>query len=189
MLRVIGGAYKGRRLKLVRGPGTRPMQEKVKGALFNILGDLVVGTVCLDGFAGTGSVGLEALSRGAARAVFIEESPAALKVLRDNISRCGAEDKAVVLAREFNRAVIQLAKEKVGFDLIFLDPPYRLLEERNPLRVVHRRGVLKNEGCLVLRRHAKVRPVFKEFRLAREVVLGDDVLAFFVGPEGEGGTF
>ncbi|MDH4197836.1 MAG: 16S rRNA (guanine(966)-N(2))-methyltransferase RsmD [Candidatus Aminicenantes bacterium] len=183
MLRIIGGAYKGRRLKLVRGPETRPMQDKVKGALFNILGDLVSGTVCLDGFAGTGSVGLEALSRGAARAVFVEESPAAVKVLRQNIARCGAEDKAVVMAREFNRAVIQLAKEKVGFDLVFLDPPYRLLEERNPLKVVCKRRVLKPGGLLVLRRHYRVKPAFKEFRLEREVTLGDDVLAFFVNPD------
>jgi len=183
MLRVIGGAYKGRRLKLVRGPETRPMQDKVKGALFNILGDLVTDAMCLDGFAGTGSVGLEALSRGAARAVFVEESPAAIKVLRQNIARCGADDKAVVMAREFNRAVIQLAKEKVGFDLVFLDPPYRLLEERNPLKVIRKRGVLKPGGLLVLRRHRKVKPAFKEFRLEREVALGDDVLAFFVHPD------
>ena len=188
MLRIIGGAYKGRRLKLVRGPETRPMQDKVKGALFNILGELVADTVCLDGFAGTGSVGLEALSRGAARAVFVEESRAAVKVLRQNIARCGAEDKAVVMAREFNRAVIQLAKEKVRFDLVFLDPPYRLLEERNPLKVVRKRGVLKPGGRLILRRHYKVRPAFKDFRLEREVALGDDVLGFFVNDEPAGGT-
>jgi 16S rRNA (guanine(966)-N(2))-methyltransferase RsmD len=188
MLRIIGGAYKGRRLKLVRGPETRPMQDKVKGALFNILGELVADMVCLDGFAGTGSVGLEALSRGAARAVFVEESRTAAKVLWGNVVRCGAEEKAVVMVREFNRAVIQLAKEKVSFDLIFLDPPYRLLEERNPLKVVRKRRVLKPGGHLILRRHRKVRPVFKEFRLEREVALGDDVLAFFINEEEESGT-
>ena len=188
MLRIIGGACKGRRLKLVRGPETRPMQEKVKGALFNILGELVADAVCLDGFAGTGSVGLEALSRGAARAVFIEESRAAAKVLRENIARCGVEEKAVVMVREFNRAVIQLAKEKIAFDLVFLDPPYRLLEERNPLKVVRKRRVLKPGGRLILRRHRKVRPAFKEFRLEREVSLGDDVLAFFINEDEEAGA-
>jgi len=188
MLRIIGGAFKGRRLKHVRSPETRPMQDKVRGALFNILGDLVAEAVCLDGFAGTGSVGLEALSRGAARAVFVEESRAAVKVLRQNIARCGAEDRTVIVAREFNRAIIQLAKEKVRFDLVFLDPPYRLLEERNPLKVVRKRGVLKPGGRLVLRRHRKVRPVFKEFRLEREVTSGDDVLAFFIHDQGEAET-
>lgn len=185
MIRIISGAWKGRRLKIVHDPSVRPMQDKVKGALFNILGGRLEGAVCLDGFAGTGSVGLEALSRGAARAVFVDELHAAIKVLRTNIAKCGAEERAVVLHREFNRAVIDLAKKGVRFDLVFLDPPYRLLETRNPLRVLRKRAVVKPGGLIVLRHHDKVRPKVTDFPLERRVAVGDDVLAFFAVPHPE----
>jgi len=179
MIRIISGIYKGRRLKIVPSDSVRPMQDKVKGALFNILGDRVRGTVCLDGFAGTGSVGLEALSRGAGKCVFVDEFYPSIKVIRQNIAKCDAEEKAVVLHREFNRAVIDLAKEGVRFDLVFLDPPYSLLEERNPLNVLRKRGVVKPGGLIVLRHYFKIKPKLGDFKLERRVSLGDDVLALF----------
>ncbi len=184
MIRIIGGTWKGRRLKLVPSPAVRPMQDKVKGALFNIIQDRLAGSVCLDGFAGTGSIGLEALSRGAARAVFVDEFYPAVKVIRANVTACGAEDRAVVIHKEFNRAVIDLARKGVAFDIIFLDPPYRLLEERNPLRVIRKRKILKPDGLIVLRHYYKVRLKEGDFALERTKALGDDVLAFFVHSEG-----
>jgi len=184
MIRVISGIYKGRRLKIVPSPSVRPMQDKVKGALFNILGDRLRGAVCLDGFAGTGSVGLEALSRGAARCVFVDEFYPSIKVLRQNVEKCGAEDKAVVLHREFNRAVIDLAKKGVRFDVVFLDPPYRLLEERNPLRILRKRDVVKPGGLVVLRHYYRVEPKLGDFKLERRKKLGDDVIALFVREAG-----
>jgi 16S rRNA (guanine966-N2)-methyltransferase len=180
MIRIISGIYKGRRLKLVPSPTVRPMQDKVKGALFSIVADRLEGSICLDGFAGTGSVGLEALSRGAERCVFVDEFYPSVKVIRQNVAKCGAEEKAVVLHREFNRAVIDLAKKGVRFDIVFLDPPYRLLEERNPLRVIRKRGILKPGGLIVLRHYFKIKPKLGDFKLERKVALGDDVLALFV---------
>jgi 16S rRNA (guanine966-N2)-methyltransferase len=180
MIRIISGIYKGRRLKLVPSPSVRPMQDKVKGALFSIVADRLKGSICLDGFAGTGSVGLEALSRGAERCVFVDEFYPSVKVIRQNVAKCGAEEKAVVLHREFNRAVIDLAKKGVRFDIVFLDPPYRLLEERNPLRVIRKRGILKPGGLIVLRHYFKIKPKLGDFKLERKVALGDDVLALFV---------
>jgi 16S rRNA G966 N2-methylase RsmD len=91
-----------------------------------------------------------------------------------------------VLHREFNRAVIDLAKKGVAFDLIFLDPPYKLLEERNPLRVIRKRGALKPGGLIVLRHHYRMKPKTGDFALERRVSLGDDVLLFF-GHPGPGG--
>ena len=179
MIRIISGISKGRRLKLVPSPSVRPMQDKVKGALFNILGDRVRGSVCLDGFAGTGSIGLEALSRGAATCVFVDEFYPSIKVIKQNIAKCEAEEKSVVLHREFNRAVINLAKQGVRFDIIFLDPPYRLLEERNPLKVIRKRGLLKPGGLIVLRHFFKIKPKLGDFKLERRVALGDDVLILF----------
>ena len=179
MIRIISGIYKGRRLKLVPSTSVRPMQDKVKGALFNIIGDRARGGVCLDGFAGTGSVGLEALSRGAETCVFVDEFYPSIKVIKQNIAKCGAEEKSVVIHKEFNRAVIDLAKQGVRFDIIFLDPPYRLLEERNPLKVIRKRGLLKPGGLIVLRHYFKIKPKLGDFKLERRVKLGDDILALF----------
>jgi 16S rRNA (guanine966-N2)-methyltransferase len=188
MIRIISGIYKGRRLKLVPSTSVRPMQDKVKGALFNIIGDRLHGSVCLDGFAGTGSVGLEALSRGADTCVFVDEFYPSIKVIKQNIAKCGAEEKAVVVHREFNRAVIDLAKQAVRFDIIFLDPPYRLLEERNPLKVIRKRSLLKPGGLIVLRHYFKIKPKLGDFKLERRVRLGDDVLALFSPLLPEAGT-
>lgn len=179
MIRVAGGALKGRRLRLVASPIVRPMPAKLKEALFNILRETVEGAQVLDGFAGTGSVGIEALSRGARMAVFIEEFYPAVKTIKTNLARCEAEDRGRVIHKEFNRAVIQLAKEKASFDIIFLDPPYRLLDERNPLKVIEKRKILNKGGVVVLRHFFKTVPDQKYFRLSRVVTIGDDSLSFF----------
>jgi 16S rRNA (guanine(966)-N(2))-methyltransferase RsmD len=188
MIRIISGIYKGRRLKLVPSTSVRPMQDKVKGALFNILGDRVRGSVCLDGFAGTGSIGLEALSRGAATCVFVDEFYPSIKVIKQNVAKCEAEEKSVVLHREFNRAVIDLAKQGVRFDIVFLDPPYRLLEERNPLKVIRKRGLLKPGGLIVLRHFFKIKPKLGDFKLERRVALSDDILLLFSPLAAEAGA-
>jgi 16S rRNA (guanine966-N2)-methyltransferase len=179
VIRIISGASKGKRLRNVPGPLVRPMPDKLKSALFNILRDEIRGRTVLDGFAGTGSIGLEALSRGAASAVFVEHYAKAASVLRHNIAKCAAEGRSRVVFEEFNRAVIRLSKEKAAFDLVFLDPPYRLLEERNPLKVIRKREILRPGGLIVLRRHFKTRFEGRFFELVRSVTLGDDTLAFY----------
>jgi len=178
MIRVNGGEFKGRRLKFIRSPLVRPMQDKLKGALFNIIREEVRGSWFLDGFAGTGSVGIEALSRGAERVVFVEELRAAAKVIAANVAICGADDRALVVEKEFNRAVIDLAKSGVKFDIVFLDPPYRLLETRDPLKVVRKRGIIRAGGMLILRHHVKARPKTTGFLVRRTAAIGDDVLLF-----------
>lgn len=181
MISVIGGAFKGRRLKMVRSPLVRPMPAKLKEALFNIgcVQEKIKGAAVLDGFAGTGSVGIEALSRGAETATFIEEFYPAVKIIKLNLARCGAEERARVMHKEFNRAVIILGKEKAAFDLVFLDPPYRLLDERNPFKVIKKRGVLNKKGMIILRHFFKTLPEQTQFKLFRTVTLGDDTLSFF----------
>ena len=179
MIRVISGTHKGMRLRKVPSPLVRPMSDKLKTALFNILRDEVRGAVVLDGFAGTGQIGIEALSRGAERAVFIEEYGPAIGVIKHNLAKMEAGAKGRVIAAEFNRAVIRLGKEGARFHLIFLDPPYRLLDERNPLKVIKKREILAPGGLIVLRRHFKTRFEAKYFELVRQVTLGDDTLSFY----------
>jgi len=159
----------------------RPLPAKLRGSLFNILQERITDTYFLDGFAGTGSVGLEALSRGARRAVFIEELPLAAKTIEANIKKCGAEELALVINKEFNRAVIDLAKRKVIFDIIFLDPPYRLLADRNPLKVIRKRQILKPDGLLIIRHHRRYSPSKDDFELIRQVSFGDDIFSIYSG--------
>ena len=180
MIRIIRGQYKGAALKRVDDVGVRAMPQKLKEALFQVIEPKVPGSLFLDGFAGTGSVGIEALSRGAANVVFIDEYYPSIKVLKQNLAKVEAEDRALVLHQEFNRAVIRLAKDRAKFDLIFLDPPYRLLDERNPLRVIRKREVLKLQGLIILRRHRKTPFSPDDFERRRILTLGDDCLDFYV---------
>ncbi len=179
MIRVIGGLYRGKRLKRVPSPLVRPMPDKLKESLLSIIQEKIRGSTFLDGFAGTGSVGIEALSRGAKYVVFIDQYHSSVKTIRANLIKCEAEGKALIIEKEFNRAVIHLAQEKKKFDIVFLDPPYVLLEERNPLKVIKKRDILHEGGIIILRRHFKMRFHSKYFELQHQTRIGDDVLSFY----------
>ncbi len=120
-MRVIAGTAKGHRLRSVPGDTTRPITDRAKESLFNILGDFIVGARVLDLFAGTGAVGIEALSRGAAEVVFVDKSPAALRTVRANLQHTRLADRAVVLRAD---AFKYLAGPiETPFDLIYIAPP------------------------------------------------------------------
>ncbi len=122
-MRIIAGVLRGRRLATVKGR-LRPTSDKVREAIFNILGPAVAEAEVLDLFAGTGALGLEALSRGAKAAVFVEEHPASLSVLRRNVESLGLGAKVEVLPLPVKAGLKKLARRKATFDLVFLDPPY-----------------------------------------------------------------
>ena len=122
-MRIIAGALKGRVLAPVQGR-TRPTAARVREAIFNILGAAVAEARVLDLFAGTGALGIEALSRGAAAAVFVEDHPEALKGLRRNLETLGLVERSQVLPLPVAAALRKLAARGEPFDLVFLDPPY-----------------------------------------------------------------
>ncbi|MFZ2014849.1 MAG: 16S rRNA (guanine(966)-N(2))-methyltransferase RsmD [Nocardioides sp.] len=122
-MRIIAGAFKGRRLAPVTGL-TRPTAAKVREAVFSILGPLVPGARVLDLFAGTGALGIEALSRGAALAVFVEDHPEAVKGLRRNLEALGLADRTTVWPLPVAAALKKVAGRGEVFGLAFLDPPY-----------------------------------------------------------------
>jgi 16S rRNA (guanine966-N2)-methyltransferase len=120
-MRVIAGSAKGHRLRSVPGDVTRPITDRVKESLFNILGDFVVGARVLDLFAGTGAVGIEALSRGAAEAVFVDKSPAALRTVRANLQHTRLTERATVLRADAFKYLT--GPVEAPFDLIYIAPP------------------------------------------------------------------
>lgn len=125
-MRVIAGKAKGKTLKLVPGKGTRPVTDRVKGALFNILSWRVPGCRFLDLFAGTGSIGIEALSRGAREVVFVEKASQAVRVVLENLNRAGLADHARVIHDDAYRFVAQKGShmsDAQPFDVIYVAPP------------------------------------------------------------------
>jgi len=123
-MRVIAGEHRGRRLSAVPGKGTRPTTDKVKESIFNMIGPYFDGGWALDLYAGTGGLGIEALSRGAQRAVFVEKDAKAYSIVQQNISSCRLEKQAELYKIDANRALRALAKRDLAFDMVFLDPPY-----------------------------------------------------------------
>jgi 16S rRNA (guanine(966)-N(2))-methyltransferase RsmD len=123
-MRVIAGEFRSRRLKSLAGMETRPTPDRLREALFDVLAPRIQGTVFLDAYAGSGAVGIEALSRGAAKAIFVERSRAAAAIIRDNLHVLGVTDRAQVFT---GKVTSVLAHQRA--DIVFLDPPYDLEKE------------------------------------------------------------
>jgi 16S rRNA (guanine(966)-N(2))-methyltransferase RsmD len=121
-MRIIAGRYKGRRLRTPAWEGLRPTSDRLRETLFNILGGDVAGASVLDGYAGTGAVGIEALSRGAARVVFVEHDPRAAALIAENLRHCGIAEGCAIMRADLGR--LSPPGGSGTFDLILLDPPY-----------------------------------------------------------------
>jgi 16S rRNA (guanine966-N2)-methyltransferase len=176
-VRVIAGRLRGRRLESPTWDGLRPTSDRLRETLFNILAPRVPGARVLDGYAGTGAVGIEALSRGAAHVTFVEQHPRAVRLIRRNLARCGLEADYTIDTGDV-AAVLRRLDTTVPYDLILLDPPYDspgtagALEAAVPL--------LADEGLLVLE-HATRRDPGTPPALARrrDVRAGDSTLTFY----------
>jgi 16S rRNA (guanine966-N2)-methyltransferase len=176
-MRVTGGTGRGRRLKAPAGSSVRPTSDKVKQALFNILGERVVGALFLDLFAGAGGIGIEALSRGAGRVVFVDASRASLNVVNQNIQQTGFEQRSQAV---LSKVESFLKKPAGSYDIVFLDPPYAD-EMQSLLELIAGAGILKPDS-IVIAEHFKKQPspaCAVGLTLYREAKYGDTVLAFY----------
>mgnify|MGYP001853660377 FL=1 len=133
-MRVIAGSARRLSLKTIEGLDTRPTTDRIKETLFNMLQNEIPGCRFLDLFAGSGGIGIEALSRGAREAVFVENNPKAISCIQDNLAFTRLDQKAKVIQADVISALSRLEGESSAFDFIFMDPPYGKEEER---RVVH----------------------------------------------------
>ncbi|MBI4390315.1 MAG: 16S rRNA (guanine(966)-N(2))-methyltransferase RsmD [candidate division NC10 bacterium] len=149
-LRIVGGAWRGRRLRVPSGPDIRPTSDFLREALFDILADRVEGADVLDLYAGTGALALEALSRGAATATLVEVNPACLRAARENAAALGCETRCRFLQMGGRAAVVRLGRQGRRFHLILADPPYGSDLAEATLRAVARYEVLLPGGFLVL---------------------------------------
>jgi 16S rRNA (guanine966-N2)-methyltransferase len=179
-MRIIAGEFRSRRLKTLPGMALRPTSDRLRETLFNVLGDAVRGAVFVDCYAGSGAVGLEAISRGAAATVFLEQSKAAVRVLQENIKSLGVDSRSRVFEGSVDRGLRRLAAESLIPGVIFLDPPYAAEEEyRNTL------AVLVGTPALIVAEHTSrtdlpLVPGLTCLRLLRQ---GDSALSFFRSAE------
>lgn len=172
-MRVIGGEFRSRVLKSLPGLDVRPTPDRMRESLFSVLAPRMEGATFVDAYAGTGAVGIEAISRGAKRAIFLEQSQAAVVVIRANLKSLGIEGRAEVRR---GRATSSLGK--MGADIVFLDPPYRLDQEYELALDL----VGAAPPSLVIVQHdvrRKLKETYGSLSLDRMIKQGDNVLSFF----------
>jgi 16S rRNA (guanine(966)-N(2))-methyltransferase RsmD len=179
-MRVIAGRLKGRRLDRPTWSGLRPTSDKLKETLFNILASTIEGANVLDGFAGSGALGIEAISRGARHVTFVERDPRAQALIARNLARCGIETGYTVIRAPMTRAMERLpaAPAFTPFDIVLLDPPYDV-DAKAALAGAD--ALLASNGVLVLEHARRQQPPDVASRLVRvrDVNAGDSGLAFY----------
>lgn len=181
-LRVIAGSLKGRRLETPTWEGLRPTSDRLRETLFNVLAPRLDGARVLDAYAGTGAVGIEALSRGAAHVTFVEQDRRAQQLIETNLQRSGVAgspalgDRYAIIRAGFKVAARQL---DTPFDILFLDPPYGAAELAEALTIA---APLAAAGALVVIEHATrdaAPEAIMRLRRTRDLVQGDSALAFY----------
>jgi 16S rRNA (guanine966-N2)-methyltransferase len=180
-MRVIAGSHRGRRLTGPRGISLRPTSDKVREALFSILGARVAGGRFLDLYAGTGAVGIEALSRGACLVTFVESDPKAVQVLRKNLTTCGMLEQAEVRVATTQRFLRQTDWWQGPYDVVFADPPYADHAAIELVLESWQLGLLAPEAVMIIEQHAKIRPPAGTDRgqLLRRYDYGDTALLLY----------
>lgn len=148
-MRIIAGEFKGRTLKAVPGKFTRPTGDKIKESLFQMIGPFFEGGTCLDLFAGSGALGIEAISRGMEYAVFIEKHPRAIRTIYENINIVRIDKQTEVSRMDAFRALRVVSKNEAHFDLIFIDPPYQKIDYQKILNEIIRLNILNKDGFIV----------------------------------------
>ena len=179
-LRIIGGDLKGKRLNSIHGKLIRPTADRIREAIFNILSNDIAKTLVLDLFAGTGALGIEALSRGAKQVLFVDNRNASLSVLKQNIASCGLGRKAVVVKWNIRQNLNCIRSIGQKFDLIFLDPPYNENLIIPSLVNLDKTDALKNNACIVVEHsvYDSLPPDLCTFQLTDQRKYGKTLVSF-----------
>lgn len=187
-MKIIGGIWKGTVLKHPAPTLSRPTQERVKKSLFDILKPWIKESSVLDLFAGSGSLGIEALSREAKEVTFVEWNPLCMRLLKENLLKLRGKKEVVCLEENAFKAIGKLSRQKESFDIIFMDPPYNKEVTTKCLRTISKCDILSPTAILVVR-HAKGEALPQEagiLRVFRKERYGDTELSFYAcGLSGE----
>lgn len=181
-MRIIAGAAKGRVLKSLKGRALRPTSDRMRESVFAVLGQQLEGVQFLDLYAGAGTVGLEALSRGAAGAVFVESHRPAGRVIQENAERCGFADRIRVIMASVGRGLALLRRENASFDIVFIDPPYGSGELGGAIaRLAQWPEMVTPTGLVVVQRsrHEDPGEQVGDFARARSLRYGDTVIDLY----------
>ncbi len=170
-MRIISGKYKRRNIKYIKNDYTRPTIDKVREAIFNIITPYLLYDNCLDLFAGTGSLGLEALSRGYNKCYFIDNNYEAIKTIKENLDILNEKD-GLVIKNDYNQALNYFKRHNIKFDLIFLDPPYKLNILNNIIDKLIEFDLLKDNAIIVLEHLNENRILNDNFKIIKEVSYG-----------------
>ncbi len=179
-MRIISGTLKGRRLVTPRGLSLRPTSDRVKESMFNILGNEVNGKVILDLFAGTGNLGIEALSRGAKRVTFVDKNREAIRLIQKNLLSCRMEDRSEPLLKNVNEAIGFLKRKGERFDLILMDPPYEKGLIQKTIELLCTERIYHDDSILVIEhnRREPLSDISDSWNLTRQRRIGETVLSF-----------
>src|SRR5215471_214642 len=181
-MRVIAGKYRSRRLTAPPGEHTRPTSDRLRETLFNVVVPGMDGSAWLDLFAGSGAIGIEALSRGAGSVHFVESAGAAVRTIRKNLHTLEIDDGAEVLERDVATALRALNAQGASFDFVFLDPPYRKMGDyEQVLRFLAQSHLLRPNGLVIAEhdKHFDPGDEFGSLRRQRSLRQGDAVLSFY----------
>ncbi|HET9182165.1 MAG TPA: 16S rRNA (guanine(966)-N(2))-methyltransferase RsmD [Candidatus Angelobacter sp.] len=181
-MRVIAGKYRSRRLAAPEGMETRPTSDRLRETLFNVVSPSVADSVWLDLFAGSGAVGIEALSRGGRTAYFVEAAPRAARTIRDNLATLGIEEGFEVIERDTATALRMLDSQAVACDFCFLDPPYRKMGDyEQVLGFLSQSRMIRPESLVIAEhdKHFDPGEAFGALRRQRVLRQGDAVLSFY----------
>jgi 16S rRNA (guanine(966)-N(2))-methyltransferase RsmD len=181
-MRVIAGKYRGRHLKGPEGFEMRPTGDRLKESLFSILSTVIPDAVLLDCFSGTGSIGIEALSRGARQVVFIENLNANCRLIRENLKLCGIASSHSIIKEDVFGALRALGRKGFQADVIFFDPPYDFQPYKDLLEIVFSRGLAAPSARVIIEHRHKNSELPEEgqnYRRTRVARQGDKCLSFY----------
>lgn len=182
-MRVISGLRKGHRLKSPKGMDTRPTEDRVKESLFNILGYIDENSLVLDGFSGTGSIGIEFLSRGAKKAYFLDISKKNIEIIKENVKHTRFDEQSVIYNMDTRMGIKKLGSSKVKFDYIYLDPPFKEYDLLNEVVELISENDILNENGLLLIEHEKEFELgedFFSFGKEKDKTYGSKLITFYV---------
>ena len=178
MMRIITGEYRGRKLEAPRGMDVRPTSDMIKEAMFNVLMNHVSGAVCVDLFAGTGNLGLEAISRGAEKCYFCDNSRESIKFIKMNIEKCGAEERSQVIFGDYMKCLQRMREQA---DLIFLDPPYASGVYEKCIGTIMSLDLLADDGIIIAEhdKYLELPEIIGQVRVEKEKKYGKKILTFY----------